>query len=95
MVAEGDKVLVFTPTNGTHQNELIFALGVPPSGKQITLKTDDLYRISNGQPVEHWDVIEILDMLTATGGISFSNPPALPPFLMKIQQTAQVIRQTL
>lgn len=79
MVTEGDRVVVFTTTNGTHQGEFIFAPGVPPSGKQITFKTADLYRISNGQLVEHWDVIEILDMLSAIGAITFSQPPALPP----------------
>jgi steroid delta-isomerase-like uncharacterized protein len=78
MTAEGDKVVVFTTTNGTHQGEFIFAPGVPPSGKQISFKTVDMYRISNGQLVEHWDVIEILDMLTAIGAISFSQPPSFP-----------------
>lgn len=71
MIAEGDKVVVFTTTNGMHQGEFIFAPGVPPSGKQISFKTADMYSISNSQLVEHWDVIEILDMLTAMGAISF------------------------
>lgn len=79
MVTEGDRVVVFTTTNGTHQGEFIFAPGVSPSGKQITFKTADLYRISNGQLVEHWDVIEILDMLSAIGAITFSQPPAVHP----------------
>lgn len=79
MIAEGDRVVVFTTTNGTHQGEFIFAPGVPPSGNQISFKTADMYRISNGQLVEHWDVIEILDMLTTMGAITFSQPPpALP-----------------
>jgi steroid delta-isomerase-like uncharacterized protein len=81
MVAEGDRVVVFTTTNGTHQGEFIFAPGVPPSGKQISFKTADMYRISNGLLVEHWDVIEILDMLTTIGAVTFSQPPpALPAF---------------
>jgi predicted ester cyclase len=33
IIAEGDRVVVFTTTNGTHQGEFIFAPGVPPSGK--------------------------------------------------------------
>lgn len=74
IVAEGDRVVVFTTTNGTHQGEFIFAPGVPPSGMEISFKTADMYRISNGQLVEHWDVIEILDMLAAIGAITF-NPP--------------------
>ena len=57
-----------------HQGEFIFASGVPPSGKQINFKTADMYRISDGQLVEHWNVIEILDMLTAIGAITFNSP---------------------
>ena len=79
MIAEGDRVVVFTTTNGTHQGEFIFAPGVPPSAKQVSFKTADMYRISNGQLVEHWDVIEILDMLTAMGAITFNQPSPPPP----------------
>jgi hypothetical protein len=57
---------------------LLTAPGVPPSGNQISFKTADMYRISNGQLVEHWDVIEILDMLIAMGAVTFSQPPVLP-----------------
>jgi predicted ester cyclase len=78
IAAEGDRVVVFTTTNGTHEGEFIFAPGVPPSGKQVSFKTADMYRISNGQLVEHWDVIEILDMMSQIGAISF-NQPSLPP----------------
>jgi hypothetical protein len=43
---------------------------------KVNFKTADMYRVSNGQLVEHWDVIEILDMLTAIGAISFNSSPA-------------------
>ena len=75
VIAEGDRVIVFTTTNGTHQGEFIFAPGVPPSGKQVSFKTADMYRISNGQMVEHWDVIEILDLMAQIGAVTFSQPP--------------------
>jgi hypothetical protein len=38
-----------------------------------------MYRISNGQLVEHWDVIEILDMLTTIGAVTFTAPPPMLP----------------
>jgi steroid delta-isomerase-like uncharacterized protein len=76
IMAEGDRVIVFTTTNGTHQGEFIFAPGVPPSGKQVSFKTADMYRISNGQMVEHWDVIEILDLMAQIGAVTFN--PAVP-----------------
>lgn len=75
VIAEGDRVIVFTTTNGTHEGEFIFAPGVPPTGKQVSFKTADMYRISNGQMVEHWDVIEILDLMAQIGAITFSQPP--------------------
>jgi predicted ester cyclase len=80
IVAEGDRVVVFTTTNGTHEGEFIFAPGVPPTGKQVSFKSADMYRISNDQMVEHWDVIEILDMMTQIGAITFSQPsvPTMP-----------------
>jgi predicted ester cyclase len=79
IVAEGDKVIVFTTTSGTHQGEFIFTPDVPPSGKQVSLKTADMYRISNGQMVEHWDVIEILDLMAQIGAVTFNPPvPTVP-----------------
>lgn len=94
MVAEGDRVVVFTTTNGTHQGEFIFAPGVPPSGKQISFKTADMYRISNGQLVEHWDVIEILDTLAAMGAITFNQPPSSPsPPVNSTNSSSNVIPQ--
>ncbi len=74
ILAEGDKVVVFTTTNGTQQGEFIFAPGVAPTGKQVSFKTADMYRISNGQLAEHWDVIEILDLMTQIGALTFSQP---------------------
>lgn len=71
ILAEDDKVVVFTTTNGTHQGPFILA-PVPPTGKQVSFKAADMYRIENDRIVEHWDVIESLDMLREIGAITFT-----------------------
>jgi predicted ester cyclase len=59
ILADDDRVVVFTTTNGTHQGPLILA-PVPPTG------------IENGKIIEHWDVIESLDMIREIGAITFN-----------------------
>ena len=48
VVAEGDKVLVMLTTTGTNKQ----------TGKRITIKSADLYRIENDTIAEHWDVVD-------------------------------------
>lgn len=78
ILAEGDKVIVFTNTTGTHKGPFIFAPGIPPTGKSISFRTADLYRIANNKIAEHWDVVEYLKMLQDLGAIKFNTPPPLP-----------------
>jgi len=47
IVGEGDKVFVMF-TKATNKQ----------TGKRITIKSADLYRIENGMFAEHWDVVE-------------------------------------
>jgi predicted ester cyclase len=73
LVAEGDKVIVFTNTTGTHEGPFVFAPGIPPTGKVLSFQTADLYTIAeNGTIVEHQDVIEIMDMLQKMGAVEFT-----------------------
>ena len=74
ILAEGDLVVIFTNTTGTHEGEFIFAPGTAPTGKQISFRTADLYKIENGKIVEHGDVIDNLDSLIKIGAISFNMP---------------------
>lgn len=48
IVAEGDKVFVMLTTTGTNKQ----------TGKRITIKSADLYRIENDTIAEHWDVLD-------------------------------------
>ncbi|MDP7559258.1 MAG: ester cyclase [Planctomycetota bacterium] len=51
MIAEGDKVVVRWTVTGTHRGEM---LGIPPTGKQVTLTGVDIFRIVDGKLVELW-----------------------------------------
>jgi steroid delta-isomerase-like uncharacterized protein len=68
IIAEDDKVVAFTTANGTHKGILAFA-PVNPTGKHISAKSADLYKISNGKIVEQWDITDVLDVLTKIGAV--------------------------
>ena len=50
----------------THKGEFN---GRPPTNKPVTIRSADLYRIENDKIVEHWDVVDQLDLLKQTGAI--------------------------
>lgn len=51
LIAEEDRVTARVTQQATHQGEL---MGIPPSGKQVTLLGIAIYRIENGKIVEAW-----------------------------------------
>ena len=48
ILAEDDKVMVLITGNATDNQ----------TGKRVTMKAADLYRIENGTIAEHWDVVD-------------------------------------
>lgn len=66
MIAEGDTVVVRQTGRGTHQATL---MGIPPTGKQITLTAISIYRFANGQYVEGWRNSDALGLLQQLGAI--------------------------
>jgi len=66
VIAEEDRVVVRWTAQGTQQGEL---LGVPPTGKQVTVTGIDVYRIENGRTAEHWGNFDQLGMLQQLGVI--------------------------
>jgi predicted ester cyclase len=71
ILGENDLVLVFLNWTGTHKGDF---QGMPPTNKPIKVRSADLYRIENNMIVEHWDVVDSLDMLKQTGAITFNQP---------------------
>src|SRR5437667_716263 len=51
MIADGDTVATRLTFRGTHTGEF---MGIPPTGKQVTVPALDMARFVNGKLVEHW-----------------------------------------
>ena len=71
IIAENSVVLVFLNWTGTHKGEF---QGMPATNKPINMRTADLFRIyTNGTIVEHWAVVDSLNLLEQTGTITFNH----------------------
>ena len=63
LITEGDKVVVRWNARGTNKGEL---MGMPPTGKQITLTGISILAIAGGKVVEqrtNWDTLGMLQQL--------------------------------
>jgi predicted ester cyclase len=67
ILAENNLVLLFLNFVGTHKGQFN---GRPPTNKPVAIRSADLYRIENDKIVEHWDVVDQLDLLKQIGAIS-------------------------
>jgi len=65
-IAEGDTVVLRWIARGTHSGEL---LGIPPTGKQVTVSGITITLLSNGKSVESWGEFDALGMLQQIGAI--------------------------
>lgn len=63
-LAEGDLVATRWTGRGTHQGEL---MGIPPTGKQVTVSGITISRVKNGKVVEEWSNWDTLGMLQQLG----------------------------
>jgi predicted ester cyclase len=66
MIAEGDKVVVRATMHGTHQGE---GMGIPPTGKQVTVPMIVVYRIAEDKIAEHWIVADQLGLMQQLGAV--------------------------
>ncbi len=56
-------LLIYT---GTHKGEF---MGLNPTGKKITSKAVDIYRIVNGKLAEYWNVTDNLNIFRQVGAV--------------------------
>ena len=66
MVSEGDRVAVRQTTTATHQGEL---MGIPPTGKHISISGIHITRVVDGKAVEDWGSDDMLGLLQQLGVI--------------------------
>lgn len=64
LVAEGDKVVTRWTATGRHEGEL---MGIPATGKQVTVTGIDITRYSGGKIVEHWGEFDQMGMMQQLG----------------------------
>jgi predicted ester cyclase len=63
-VAENDLVVTRKSFHATHTSEI---MGIPPSGKKITINIIDIIRLRNGKYTDHWSIRDMSDLLRQAG----------------------------
>ena len=64
IVAEGDMVVIYSTVTGTNTGPF---MGMPATGKPITIEGYDMMRFSNGKSVEHWGLYDNAKMMMQLG----------------------------
>ncbi|EIV94857.1 ester cyclase [Frankia sp. QA3] len=76
VVASGDRVVGRYSYTGTHQGPFF---GVEATGRPVQMRTIDIWRVEDGRFAEHWDEINLLDLLQQLGVIPASPGPVAEP----------------
>ena len=66
IVAEGDKVVIRQTWSGTHKGAF---MGVPPTGRRVSIGVIDIIRVDGGKFVEHWGQMDSMSMMQQLGAI--------------------------
>jgi steroid delta-isomerase-like uncharacterized protein len=71
LLIDGDRFASRTTVTGTHAGDL---MGMPASGRRISVEAVDIGRIENGQAKERWGGLNLYSMLTQLGVIPAPQP---------------------
>jgi predicted ester cyclase len=71
LLADGGRFASRTTVTGTHTGNL---MGMPPTGKHISVEAVDIGRITDGQAQERWGGLNMYSMLTQLGVIPAPQP---------------------
>ena len=72
-IAEGDRVVARLRAHATHEGEL---MGIPPTGKEVTIEGISIWRIANGKIKECWFNYDALGLMQQLG--AFREPERQP-----------------
>lgn len=64
VIAEGDRVAVHHTHHATHGGDF---LGLPPTGKRVTVTGIEIFRIENGKIAEMWHQDDLLSLMQQLG----------------------------
>lgn len=64
LIAEGDKVAARYTAIGTQEGDF---MGVPPTGKQVTMSGVIFAKFANGKVVETWDFFDMIKFMEQLG----------------------------
>jgi predicted ester cyclase len=73
IAADGDKVWDRLTVRGTNTGPF---MGMPPTGKPVTIEVYDISRFASGKVVEHWGVADNLGMMQQLGVVPAPGQPA-------------------
>jgi steroid delta-isomerase-like uncharacterized protein len=71
LVADGGRFASRTTVTGTHTGDL---MGLPATGKHISVEAVDIGRVENGQAKERWGGLNMYSLLTQLGAIPAPQP---------------------
>lgn len=74
LLAEGDRVVGRFTLRGTHLGEF---MGIPPTGKPITVSNIHILRLVDGKIVEHWGHGDDMGMMQQLGALSMPEASGL------------------
>jgi len=66
LVGEGEVVAARYHWQGTHKGMF---LGIAPTGRRLSVRGMDFYRLEDGRVIEHWDVVDEFGMLSQLGDL--------------------------
>jgi len=74
-IAEGDKVVIRQTCRGTNKGD-IKELGIPATGKEVTLPVTIIFRIKDGKIAEAWEEFDMMSVMQQLGVMPSGQPPA-------------------